>query len=272
MPAERFPLGIFSWFGLPMPGPARVAAIRRAGFSATSVWWDAEKYGARLYEYPALIRAEGLFLENAHVPFHLANHLWSSDAVVRQAAVEQHLRWIEDLARFAIPMLVMHITTGENPPAITPEGMDGLLRIVAAAEAAGITLAIENTRRWDYLERVFAEIPSPALGLCYDSSHDWLYRHDQPLPPAVITRLVATHFSDNAGYLDNHWLPFQGCIPWETLLPQLPWASYTGWLFLEVVPTAGKREQDPVAFLGQAYQAAVRLREMILRISAGAEA
>lgn len=36
------PLGIFSWFGFVLPFQERIALIKEAGFTATSLWWEDE--------------------------------------------------------------------------------------------------------------------------------------------------------------------------------------------------------------------------------------
>jgi sugar phosphate isomerase/epimerase len=45
---------------------------------------------------------------------------------------------------------------------------------VAQAESQGVTIALENTRRPDYLDWAFSHIQSSNLGFCYDSSHDFI--------------------------------------------------------------------------------------------------
>ena len=83
---------------------------------------------------------------------------------------------------------------------------------------------------------MFQALPSKNLGLCFDTSHDFLYAD----PPLQLLkdwghRLVTTHFSDTDGRRDYHWLPGEGSIDFNSVGEHFP-ESYTGCHMLEVVP------------------------------------
>jgi len=258
--------GIFAWFGIQVPFPDRVRMIKDAGFEATSIWWEQDNQAWRrlCLLMPDQVRAAGLHLENAHVPFRRCNALWSSDASERLAAVERHVGWVHDCARHGIPVMVMHCTASACTLAPSHEGIDSVRRIVDAAEGSGVTVALENTSGVAHIEALLAHIESPRLGLCYDSGHDWLKSDDAP---ALLRRwghrLKATHLSDTDGVLDRHGLPGQGVVDLDGIGRALDWASYPASLLLEVVPR--DRGQEPQSFLAEAFRAAQRVRRRLLR-------
>ncbi|MGI6487488.1 MAG: sugar phosphate isomerase/epimerase family protein [Syntrophothermaceae bacterium] len=259
-------IGIFSWFGFVLPLPERLKLIKKAGFDATTLWWEDEIGcpGIEKENMPKMVRESGLVLENIHVPYDDCNDIWSDVRSVRDAVVKRHLNWLEDCARFDIPLMVMHITDGPNPPFSPRNGIDSITRILNTAEEAGIVIAIENTERLDYTEFVLSEIESPYLGLCYDSSHDWLY---DGVGAEILLKLgrylKATHLSDNDGKKDRHWLPGEGIIDWNRVSRFFPNSTYDGFLTLEVCPGQEDLNQSPYNFLSKAYQQALWLEELL---------
>lgn len=255
-------LGIFSWYGFVLPFAERIRLIREAGFIGTSLWWEdeMEPYSLQKEQMPALVRAEGLILENIHVPWCDSDALWSEDSSTRKAVIDQHSRWLQDCANFDIPMLVMHLCDGENPPLPNGYGLESMEKLVVQAEELGVKIAIENTRRMDLATTVLDHLPSSALGFCFDSSHHRLTnQEDYQVLRSYGDRLFATHLSDNDGLADRHWLPGHGIIPWAKLLENFP-KSYEGLLTLEVSPTLQEAQGSPTEFLLEAYEKVKKLK------------
>lgn len=252
------PLGIYIWFGIPMPLAQRLHAIRAAGFDAVSLWWDVKRGMGRdrLHALPAQVRDAGLLVENAHLPFAKCNALWSADAAARDAAVTRHLGWLDECAGAGIPLVVMHLTSGDDPPPPSADGLAGVARIVAEAGTRGIAVAVENVRKAAYLELALAEIP--ALRCCYDSSHARLWGPDDLLC-RYGDRLAAVHLSDNDGRADRHWLPGDGVIDWPAVLRDFP-RGYRGCWSLEVV--ASDAATEPGTLLEEAHRRLCRLAEL----------
>lgn len=249
-------LGIFSWYGFVLPFSERIRLIREAGFRGTSLWWEdeMEPFPLGKEQMPALVRAEGLLLENIHVPWCDSDALWSEDSSLRDAITQQHSQWLEDCAKYNIPMLVMHLCDSENPTLPNEYGLESMGKLVTRAEKLGVKIAIENTRRIDQVTTVLDYISSSALGFCFDSSHHRLTnREDYYILKAYGNRLCATHLSDNDGLGDRHWLPDHGVIPWQKLFENFP-RTYEGLLTLEVYPTPLEAQGSPREFLKKAYE------------------
>jgi sugar phosphate isomerase/epimerase len=256
-------LGIFAWFGYRLPLPELFRLVGTAGFAAVSLWWEpttTKKYAA-VHAMPGLAREAGLFVESVHVPFHQTNALWDADPAIRQPVCEDYLTWLADCGTYGIPRMVMHAVSGDGPAAPTAEGLDSFRQLVVAAEAQGVTLALENTRRPDLLTALFAAFPSPRLGLCFDASHDRLWPGEAPgTLRRHADRLATTHLSDTDGRMDRHWLPGDGVLDWPALAAAVP-RAYAGPLMLEVMPYKTP-DLAPEAFLALAYQRAHTLQTL----------
>jgi sugar phosphate isomerase/epimerase len=255
---ERTRLSIFSWFGFVLPLPERLRLIREAGFDAVTVWWE-DEIGYPVIEkerFPQMVRDAGLVLENMHVPCNNSNDLWSRHEPARKRIVEQHVAWLEDCAKHGIPLMVMHLTEGKDPPGPNGYGIESLLRLARFAEEAGVKIAVENTRRGDNVPFVLAEIESDFLGCCFDSSHANLHHRDrgEGLLTQFGHRVLATHLSDNDGVEDRHWLPGHGVIDWGWLGALLASSACGGRLTLEVWPRPEEMQQGPEAFLNRAFR------------------
>lgn len=252
-------LGIYAFFRLPIPFPDRLSMIRDAEFDAISSWWDnAEGERRRLRDaLPEMTRKAGLIFDNIHVPYRGCNALWSANDEERMDIVNRHIRWIEDCGRHSIPRMVMHVTLGTRATLHHEKGIDSVRRLVEAAERHGVTLAIENTRSPQHIQTILEAISSPFLGLCYDSSHDFLY---SPTPISLLetwsSRLQALHLSDTDGKLDRHWLPGEGTVDFESLGPHLAKVEDNVPRMLEVV--ARDVEEAGETFLARAMERLVK--------------
>jgi sugar phosphate isomerase/epimerase len=257
-------LGIFSWFGFVLPLPERLKLIKEAGFNATTLWWEDEIGSPCIKKdhMPNIVRDSGLVLENIHIPYDNCDYLWSEHKPSRDAIVNNYIIWLNDCAKYNIPIMVMHITDSLNLPCPNQYGMDSISRLIKVAEDLGVVIAIENTGREDYISFVLSEIQSKNLGFCYDSSHNHIYsKNDLTLLEQFANCIVTTHLSDNDGNKDRHWLPGEGIIDWNKLTNAFP-NLYNGYLTLEVYPTEQQLMQTPKLFIAQAYQSALWIKDL----------
>jgi sugar phosphate isomerase/epimerase len=268
---HKYYLGIFSWFGFVLPFPERLRQIKEAGFDAVTIWWEDEIGNNLGYcnvfkeEMPQMVRDNGLYLDNVHLPYENCDDFWSESGTVRENIVNKHLKWLEDCAKFDVPVAVMHITDRSSlPDAPSKNGINSLEKIVRKAEELKIKLAVENISRPDYLDCVFWELQSEYLGFCYDSSHDWLYsKNKTELLKKWKHILNAIHLSDNDGIFDRHWLPGEGIVNWNDLAETFS-GSFHGCLTLEVFPKSDEKI-DHKNFLKNAYKRVRDFEKQILK-------
>jgi sugar phosphate isomerase/epimerase len=259
------PLGLHAGFTRTLPLPERLSLLSEAGFDTTSLWWEEQRAEVRAIRHlaPEIVRRAGLALDHLHVPYFACNELWGASDLDRAAALALHTSWITDCERHAVPRMVMHVTRGRTPPSPSPAALDAFRRLVAAAEEAGVTLAIENTHSAAHLDFLFAAIPSPALSLCYDVAHDRLHSET---PWALLrewgARMTVLHASDTDGRRDWHWLPGDGNTDFSAVAAALPaHAPFHGTCMIEAV-TRGRAE-DAREFVRRARAAAKRVQDCL---------
>ena len=248
--------GLFAYFGYELPLARRLELIACAGFTHTAMWWAQEEAlvrEGRRGEMPAMVRDAGLTPLNAHLSFADCNDIWSPSRAVREAWLARRSADVEECARWDVRCAILHVTHGVGAPDPTVDGLQTLGRLVRQAGQAGVTLAVENTRRDDIIHRVLEEFDSPAVGFCYDSSHDWMWgRPHGGTLRRWGSRLVQTHLADcDAQRHDRHLLPGDGPLDWRAVASAFP-AAYDGPLMLEVMPRDLTRWAGPEAFLDEA--------------------
>jgi sugar phosphate isomerase/epimerase len=266
-------VGIYSYFGYGLSFAERLDLIKGAGFEVTSFGLGKEEELVRQGEQDRmadLARVRGLFVEYVHAPEAACNNLWSEKDGSRREAVEEYLSSIGFCKKHGISTVVVHVTKskGDGPGAANEWGLLAMREVAEFAEACGVRIAIENTQGTEHVDYVLSRVESASLGLCYDSSHDFLYSAE---PCAILGRwghvLMATHMSDNDAVMDRHWLPWEGVIPWERVRRGLDWTGYRGVLNLEIFPKDGA-SGPPGSFLKEALR---RIRRLDGVLKGGAE-
>jgi sugar phosphate isomerase/epimerase len=260
-----FPLGISSWFGYELSLEKRLELIVQAGFSATCLWFGEEEPMVReglADQLPVLVYEHGLILDNVHAAFRHTNSIWSGSQDERELARRECETAMLFCGKHRIPNIVMHVSHGINPPPWNKTGISIIHDLVSRAEDLGVTIALENTMRPDYLEPIFSSIESPNLGFCYDCSHDFLHGQSRG---AILKKwgplLVATHISDARGARDDHLQLGEGIIDWSLLTQVFPRDTYNGVLQLEIEKHAA--ELPPEMFLQIAYERLCHLAETL---------
>jgi sugar phosphate isomerase/epimerase len=166
---------------------------------------------------------------------------------------------IAECAEHEIPTAVVHVSKGDNPPPPNQIGLDRIKRLLEIAERKNINIALENLRKNEFLDFIFANIQSDRLGFCYDSGHENCYTKGLDLLAKFGSQLMALHLHDNDGTDDDHQIPGEGTIDWRTLMKKIKQTGYTGAIALEVdgkIPLGG---ETPEKFLKKAFEAAKKL-------------
>jgi sugar phosphate isomerase/epimerase len=263
-------IGIYSYFGYALSFDERLNTIKNAGFGVTSVGLGEEEELVKSKEedlMPEMVRSKGLFIEYAHAPDGRCNDLWSESEQRRREIKKEYSSYIGYCKRHRLPMLVMHVSRSKGDQPLPPgrHGLEVLECLLKYAEDSNVRIAIENTQKPEYLDYIFSSINSVYLGMCYDSSHDFLY---SPQPGLLLKQwghlLFATHISDNDGLLDRHWLPREGIIRWDIVKNNFPLETYGGFLTLEIFPKDPGDESAP-DFLKRAHDRIKWFEEMLIK-------
>ena len=257
----------FSHFGYDMPVKECYNLIKQTGFDGVTLWWSDDFGNADYRDYPELARKAGLFIENIHAPFGYINNFWLDD-LDGVALTDDLLKLIDDCVVHEFPTVVLHLTSGDNPPPHNELGLNRIKRLVDKAEKHSINIAFENLRRTGYLEYVLSNVDSPYAGFCYDSGHHNCRTPNDDLLSRYGSRLMALHLHDNDGFItgageeDQHKLPFDGTINWPKLMNKLSQSGYTGAIAIEA-SNLGHENLSPEAFLHLAYERAKKLEGLL---------
>jgi sugar phosphate isomerase/epimerase len=257
--------GFFSWFGYPLPIENRLQLIKEAGFDRVSIWLGNEEACVSEHRPADLCAAAarlGLFVECAHAPYDDCNLLWNDENSAADPLVGRMASWIRFCGTQGIPVMVMHLTRGDDPPHPSAAGLARIEGLVEEAARSSVVVALENTRKTAAVDRALSSIDSPHLGFCYDSSHDFLYaRHPTDILRRWGGRLAYTHLSDNDGTGDSHWIPGRGTIDWAAIRDALPKRRPLP-LSLEVVPI-DPSSQSAESFLRESMERGAALARML---------
>ena len=123
-----------------------------------------------------------------------------------------------------------------------------------------MTVAFENLRNIRNLAEVMARYQFPYAGFCYDSCHHANYAPDTDLLTLYGNRLRAIHLHDNGGVRNQHRLPFDGNVDWDTVAGKIKSAGYKGAVTLEPM-NWDYTDIDIRGFLSIAYERAKRLEK-----------
>jgi sugar phosphate isomerase/epimerase len=168
--------------------------------------------------------------------------------------------------RLGSDIVILHVGHPADPGDARPF-WDRLRRSIDDVEPfcrdRGVRLAVENGD-FALIARLLNAYPPDRLGLCYDCGHGNL---DDAAPEwlrKLRDRLIAVHLHDNDGSADQHWLPFSGTVDWAWLTDELAQSAYDGPPNLECT-LRHERFDDEDLYLGNAFQAATTIAEMIAR-------
>lgn len=207
-----------------MPYEERLRCIKEAGFDEVILSWE-DEIEPRLIpkeDMVGMARDAGLEVTNFHAPYRGYNDIWEKDAAGSRYFLDELCGFVEDCAHFDVPAIVVHTCDRELNDFNFENGLRFFETLGKFGQDKGVDIAVENVSRQDLLYKLLDEIQLPHFGICYDSSHD----HMKPEWHGKILdrygkRIKALHISDNDFKEDRHWIPGEGKIDFETLIPRL---------------------------------------------------
>lgn len=257
---------IYTWFGFYLPFEERIRLIKDAGFDEVIISWEDEypPFEIDRFRCAELARKYGLGITHAHSSFEEGyDTIWSPPSEKKERFTNIFKNWIEECADAGIDTLVVHTNGTDLSNYKISDGIDFFKELTETAEKEKVKVAVENVSRQFLVDKVLDKIDSQFLGLCYDSGHDFMTPCGRGrLLEKYKDRLYALHLQDNDFYLDRHWLPGEGQIPFERIIPLIKESNYPV-LSLEVGADpkfwVGKKPED---FLKSAFRAVNSLKNI----------
>ncbi len=212
-----------------------------------------------------LARKYNLEIASAHAPFGGEYDIASSDHNIHEQAIGRLLRFLEHAAEYKIPVVIVH------PHHFFLDSKDACLErsaraleMIRLSQPESVRLVIENLPAaegsWicDGLLDIFDD---ECFGWCYDCSHENISGPPFHLIERHFTRLETSHLSDNNGKYDEHLIPGDGNIDWDSLKAYFDRADKIDHMLLEV--GTGEPLNEPVEKFVE--RAAIRIRALLER-------
>ncbi len=221
-----------SWdcFGRSLGIDEQIYLLRKNGVEATFLMSD----DPQLDQIMPKLAEVGIECESYHAPFKGINRMWSAGE-----DGEEMLRELTDgvdaCARHGVPVLVVHLSSGDNAPTVNDIGLARYTRLMDYAKERGVMVAYENQRKLSNLA-VAMEL-FPEAGFCWDVGHETCFTDGKMrFMPLFGDRIVALHLHDNCGThnADEHKIPYDGAVDMDRAARQLAESGYSKAVMLEL--------------------------------------
>lgn len=243
---------------------AYIKRISELGFDATFTGVPPKENIPKLAE---LFRKYGIFWESMHAPFDGINSIWL-EGEAGETMLARLKNGVDACAVAAVPILVVHLSSGLKPPSITDLGRARFAELVDYAGEKQVQIAFENQRMLANIAWAFeAFADAPHVGFCYDTGHENCFTPGREYMPLFGKKLIFTHIHDNRGVFDHddHLIPFDGNLDFDRVVRQIRESGYEGTLMLEVIAANSDRydDVDVDTYLERSAAAVKRLRDMV---------
>lgn len=240
-------------------GPALLAGIAQAGISSIEIYCAPQHFS---YREPQAVReladALGEYLLEVHalhspterdlaparesgVPISISD----TERIRRIDAVDEVKRALEVAERIPFRYLIQHLGHGRQSadPRKLDAAFSSLEQLSVFAKARGVTIALENTTDElgapASLQHFIADTHLHDLRLCFDTGHAHIEEGVDVSFDAMRERVATTHIHDNHGEKDEHLLPYEGTIDWDTALAAIATAPQPVAFVLELEEQPG---------------------------------
>ena len=194
-----------------------------------------------------VFREKGISIRSIHAPFGSDANLSDIDAKKRDGVVQTHRDLLYKAALADVEMIIIHPGAGAVSP---PEDMEKLnllafesiSRLVDAAEATGVKLALENMLpghlgcKIEHIIDILEKVNSKSLGVCFDSGHAHACGNMKEFMEAVGEQMISIHMQDNDGSKDMHLQPPYGTTDWSAFVEVLNKVNYRRPITIEAAP------------------------------------
>ena len=256
-----------------------LAEIASYGFEAVEVFATRSHFDyhdpAAIEQLAAWLEQTGLSLHGVHAPIAdrlSADGVWGtaisnavSDNARREAAVRETEAALAIVRRIPASVLVVHLGTptvqgGENNRTAAFRSAADICRL---AQAAGIKAALEIipndlSDAQALVSLIERDLEGLDAGICLDFGHAFLMGDVPDIIEAVSEHLVTTHVHDNDRRSDDHRVPFEGRIDWNTALMTMQKVGYDGTYLMELANTS-----TPADVLAKARAARDRFEKLL---------
>ena len=237
----------------------RIALMQQNGFEATFLMANDPLIDQRA----PMLKAAGIATENCHAPFDGINLMWHEEKEVGDKMLHRLIESLENCARHEIPVMVCHLSSGDEPPRVCDVGLTRFDALMQRAKELGITVAYENQRKLGTLALALEYYPEARF--CFDTGHEACFTQGREYMPLFGDRIVALHLHDNRAFhnADDHILPYDGGVDLERCARQLADSPYRGAIMSESFKTDRYAELTPEEYYALAKERITRFADRV---------
>ena len=191
------------------------------------------------------IAKSGLKMTSFHAPFDGINNMWV-EGEAGELMLSRLLESVDICKEYDIPVSVIHLSSGNNPPFINDIGFERFNRLVDYAVKNNVNLAFENQRKYANISYIFERYENvPRVGFCFDTGHNNCFAKDIAFIPMFMNRMMYLHLNDNQRIKDNdqHLIPFDGNADLEKCAKHIAKSPYKGGIMLEIFKGPAEKTQ-----------------------------
>ncbi len=256
-----------------------LAAVAAQGFDAIEVFATRSHFDYHdadaIDQLAGWLAETGLRLHGIHAP--ITDRLspgdeWGqlisnavTDSASRQAAVREADAALDIARRIAADVFVVHLGTpsvkgGENNRGAALRSIEEICRL---ADPIGIRVAVEVIPNelsdpQSLVTLLDRDLEGTRAGICLDFGHAFLMGDIADSVETVAEHLITTHVHDNRRKSDDHLVPFEGKIDWDSALMSMQKVGYEGTYLMEVANAGSSSE-----VLGRARRARERFEKLL---------
>ncbi|MBR4761047.1 MAG: sugar phosphate isomerase/epimerase [Clostridia bacterium] len=209
----------------------------------------------------------GLNVDFLHAPFRGVNDFWCA-GLDYLPLKKNIIKSIDSAAANGIPVVVMHVDSGWNPPQICDIGLNRFDNLVEYAGSKGVKIAFENIRNFGTLAAMMQRYRSvDNVGYCYDCGHEHCYTETVRFTDLFGSVILCTHIHDNVGKdgradPDDHLMMFDGNIDYADMMARLNAVGYTGTLTVELEKNDRYAHMTDEEYIKEAYKRIVKISKL----------
>ncbi|MBR4910961.1 MAG: sugar phosphate isomerase/epimerase [Clostridia bacterium] len=238
--------------------------IKEAGFDSV---FSNKFEPAEVAEIKEKAEKAGLGVDFLHAPFRGVNDFWCP-GLDYLPLKKNIVKSINSAADNAIPIVVMHVDSGWNPPKICDIGLNRFDELVEYADAKGVKIAFENIRNFGTLSAMMQRYRGiDTVGYCYDCGHEHCYTETVRFTDLFGSVILCTHIHDNMGKdgrpdPDDHLMMFDGNIDYADMMARLNAVGYKGTLTVELEKDDRYAHMTDEEYIKTAYERIVKISKL----------
>ena len=214
-----------------------------------------DEFMAELLRQKALFTLHGLTVSQAHAPWRTPKDGDPEERKRWILAMKKSIRGAHALGchRFVVHPLMPYMDTAQNPEEVWAMNEEFLVDLADYAGEYGVTVCFENMPFPDFpiatVEhdlKMLDKLQRDNLKICLDTGHAAIFEGADltRVIRAIGDRLEAVHIHDNMGKEDEHLIPGDGIIDWDSFAKALKEIGFNKVISLETSPKHTKYPKE----------------------------